>query len=62
MNKLTHLDLSGISALNDVNIMDIIGDLFEYQYCENLLAIHLNDLGINFNENTKDEISDQFRI
>ena len=62
MNKLTHLDLSGIQALNDLNILNIIGDLFDFQFCENLLAIHLNDLGINFNEKTKEEIIDQFRI
>lgn len=33
-----------------------------HENCENLLSIHLNDLGVNFNKLLKDEIADLFRI
>lgn len=62
MSRCTHLDLSGIDALNQNGIMELMNELFDYQYCENLLSIHLNDLGINFNSRIKDDIIELFRI
>ena len=60
--KCTHLNLSGIEALNHSNFMDLMNELFDYSNCENLLSIHLDDLGINVNQKTKDDIMDVFRV
>ena len=48
IKKCTHLDLSGIDALIKANLSNILGEL-EYENCGNLLGLHLNDLGVNFN-------------
>lgn len=49
-SRCTHLDLSGIKVLNTYNFLELMNELIDYQYCENMLAIHLNDLGLNFNQ------------
>ena len=49
IKKCTHLDLSGINALTKVNLANILNELVEYKNCGNLLGLHLNDLGVNFN-------------
>lgn len=62
ITKCTHLDLSGILALNQDNVLELMSEVFDYQNCENLLSVHLNDLGMNFNHKVKEEIVDLFRI
>ena len=62
INKCTHLDLSGIEALTKSNIPNILGELAEFENCGNLLGLHLNDLGINNNQELSDEIKDIFHI
>ena len=57
---MTHLDLSGIQAINMDNILDILNELSDYQKCGNLLSLHMNDLGLNFNSHVSDEIMDIF--
>jgi len=60
--KLTHLDLSGIKDLCPNDLLKILNELSLNKYCGNMIAIHLNDLEINFNINLKDEIHDLFNI
>lgn len=62
MTTLTHLDLSGIGALGPDDSLELMNELFDYQHCENLLSVHLNDLGLNFNSRIKDDMMELFRI
>lgn len=62
LNKCTHMDLSGIHAINPKNLVEIVNELVEFDQCSNLLALHLNDLGLNFNQEIKDEVQDIFHI
>lgn len=62
LTRCTHLDLSGICALDLHNLHDLLIELIDYKFCECLLSIHLNDLGINFDSPIKDEISELFQI
>lgn len=39
-----------------------MNELIDYKQCENLLSIHLCDLGLNFNKQVHDEVMDVFRI
>lgn len=48
--KITHLDLSGIRSLTDKELCKVLVELADPQFCPNLLAIHLNDLEANFND------------
>lgn len=48
LKKCTHIDFSGIQAINPYTFLDVLQELSEYQNCNNLLAVHLNDLGFNF--------------
>ena len=43
-------------------ITSLIGELAEYKNCANLLGLHLNDLGLNFNKHLKDDVKDLFLI
>lgn len=60
--KLTHLDISGISSLTREDIQRLLNDLGNHTTCGNLLAVHLNDLGINDDPVLYDELTDMFYI
>ena len=45
--KLTHIDLSGISAIQKDDAPKILDELADYKKCWNLISIHMSDLGIN---------------
>ena len=62
LKRCTHLDISGIHALKQYNFLELINELADYLNCENLLSVHMNDLGLNFDHKIKDEIVDAFRI
>lgn len=54
--------MSGIEALDNDMIIQVIQDLAEYEFCANLLSVHLNDLGLNIDKEKKDEVMDVFQI
>lgn len=58
----THLDLSGIQSLKLENILEVANELVDHELCENLLSVHMNDLGINMNQKIKEEITEIFRV
>lgn len=39
-----------------------MNELSDFNNCENLLSVHLNDLGLNFDDKVKDEIIETFDI
>jgi len=60
--KLTHLDLSGISAIQKDDVPKILDELADYRKCWNLISIHMSDLGINDDTLLYEEILDMFNI
>lgn len=58
--KLTHLDLSGITCLSSDDLQSVLLDLSNVFYAPNILAIHLDDYGINEDEILKQDIMDLF--
>lgn len=60
LSTLTHLDISGIQAIDLRTFNRVVTELSNYKYCGNLLSIHMSDLGINFDEAMKEEIMDSF--
>ena len=62
LNKCTHIDLSGIYAMKEADMIQIVGEMVDFENCENLMGLHLNDLGINFNQYLTDEIKEMFLI
>ena len=56
------MDLSGIVAIKEQDVVEIVQELFEYEYCANLLSLHLSDLGLNMDQALKDEIMDIFQV
>ena len=62
LRKCTHLNISGIQAISSKNLIELAGELIEYQNCQNLLSVHLSDLGINQDAKLKEEIKDHFQF
>ena len=62
LTRCTHLDLSGIVDLRRASLNELMGELVDCKLCENLMSIHLNDLGLNFNLQLREDITDLFRI
>ena len=63
MKKVTHLDISGINALEKGdNLQILLVELNNFRQCENLLAIHISDLGINNDQRKGEEIFEIFNI
>jgi len=60
--KLTHIDLSGIGAIDRDGVHAILSELSQYTQCCNLLSIHLNDLGFNNDPQLAEDILDYFQI
>jgi len=59
---MTHLDLSGIRAFNRESITAIVEELSTPKLSTNLLALHLNDLGINDDDLFHENITELFDI
>ena len=59
---MTHLDLSGIESLTRDDVLKLINVLSNYNFCGNLLSIHLDDLGINDDEQLIDEAHELFNV
>jgi len=57
--KLTHLDLSGIKALDSVNQLKVFNIL---PNCDNLISVHLNHLGVNNDPVLVDQLTETFNI
>lgn len=62
LKKCTHIDLSGIQAIDHTQLLDLLSDLSEYGLCGNLLSVHLNDLGVNHDPHLVEEIIDTFQV
>lgn len=60
--KITRLNLSGIASLVEKEIAKVLKELADPKFCPNLLAIHLNDLDVNYKEDLQDIVAENFHI